>query len=247
MKQTAMSVEVSGNKKIGRVSVINAPFSTCHTDCPWLNNGCYASYGPVSIQERKLDHSASPLEVAREEARLMGELKSGLDLRLHVFGDSRTRAGTKILARAAREYMKRWGKKIWTYTHAWRRVQSEDWGQISVLASCETADHVREAWSRGYAAAIVVDSHPGEKAYLIDGIKVIPCPAESREVTCESCRLCMNSDRLRENKLAIGFSAHGSGAKRVKNTLSAMNAQSISELRARAEQSQSKRVALQTI
>jgi hypothetical protein len=55
------------------------------------------------------------------------------------------------------------------------------------------------------------DSIPAER-------HVVQCPAEYRdEVSCDSCRLCARTSR----KSIVAFTAHGSGARKVKELLQA--------------------------
>lgn len=80
-----------------------------------------------------------------------------------------------------------------------------------MLASCETADEVREAAGRGYAASVVVPDFPSDRKFWLDDVAVVPCPAQTRpDVHCSSCRLCFNDRGLLERGTAIGFEVHGS-------------------------------------
>jgi Sigma-70 region 3 len=79
-----------------------------------------------------------------------------------------------------------------------------------VLASCENAADVAAAQVRGYATALVVVDYADRKLYEEDGVNVLPCPAQTKkDVTCSSCGLCMDSERLRAQRLTIGFAVHG--------------------------------------
>jgi hypothetical protein len=99
-------------------------------------------------------------------------------------------------------------------------VLRASWGKVSVLASCETATDVIDAKSKGYATAVVVDKFASDKAYHVDGIKVIPCPeATGKAANCSECRLCWNDSRLQVMNATIAFEAHGNGANKVKNAL----------------------------
>ena len=110
-------------------------------------------------------------------------------------------------------------KKVFTYTHSWRDIPRETWGvKISVLASCETVPQALEAMGRGYAAALVVGEHPQDGRVWYPhgsggGIRVIPCPEQTRGVTCRECRLCMRDGLLKGIRAVIAFAAHG-GRKR---------------------------------
>jgi hypothetical protein len=146
-------------------------------------------------------------------------------LRLHVVGDAKTEAAARELGAAARRYTvrgnaPRCGKKVWTYTHAWRTVPRKSWGDaVSVLASVETVREAREAMAKGYAAAVVVAAFERESAYPIDGTTVLPCPNQTRGVTCRDCGLCRDDERLRSAGLVIAFQAHGARGAAVRQTL----------------------------
>jgi hypothetical protein len=60
----------------------------------------------------------------------------------------------------------------------------------------------------GYAAAVVVAAFEGEGVYRIDGVTVLPCPQQTRGVTCRDCGLCRDDQRLRSARLVIAFQAH---------------------------------------
>ena len=223
----AIAVETSTNAKLGPVSATYASQASCPLSCPWLGNGCYAERGPVGFQTRRLNRSAvrSALRIAEAEARAIDALTGDRLLRLHVVGDARTDAAARVLAAAARRYSSRGnvprrGRKVWGYTHAWRTVSRKSWGEcISILASVET---VRDAWhamAQGYAAAIVVSTFERETAYPIDGTTVVPCPNQTREVTCWECGLCRDDKRLRAAGLVIAFEAHGTGGPAIRKTL----------------------------
>ena len=83
----------------------------------------------------------SPLELARAEAKTIDECYDGgkvptdRALRIHVAGDSRTLAGTRLINNAVGRWKWRGGGKVWSYTHAWRHVPREEWSNVSVLAS----------------------------------------------------------------------------------------------------------------
>ncbi len=114
----------------------------------------------------------------------------------------------------------RHGRQLaWTYTHHWRRCDPANWqaeyhgvpvSPISVLASCETVEHVYEAHDRGWATALVVDRHNGPTDYLGRGFRGIACPAQTSDVQCRDCGLCMQSKRNRDLRLVVMFEVHGS-------------------------------------
>lgn len=215
-------VEASQNQKLGDCSATYVSQASCPDSCPFINAGCYGELGFVGMIAARLNRSkiATPLKIARLEAAAIDRLSGVRDLRLHVVGDSPTVRGTKLLAEAASRYTRECGRSVWTYTHAWRTVPRSAWGSVSVLASCETTDDVWRARVRGYATALVVAEFHQDAAYVHEGIRVIPCPAQTRHVTCETCRLCMDDKRLHENNLTIAFAAHGSRSDDIKERIS---------------------------
>jgi hypothetical protein len=147
---------------------------------------------------------------------------AGIDLRLHVSGDSRTVRGTYALAGAALRWRERGGGSVWTFTHSWREVPRAAWGDVSVLASIERLADVERARARGYAPALVVDRFPhDEKCFDAGGVKFIPCPAETKaERTCVECRLCLDrTEWMLETGRGIAFAVHGPGASSAKRHL----------------------------
>lgn len=224
MSKTATLVLLSKNVKIGEVSATYASIDgSCPKDCAHRDSGCYAQAGNVGFTTSRLNRAQGERtredarEVARQEAReIKAAILAGEDtrpLRIHVAGDCRTPSAAETLSKA----VEGWRQKVWSYTHAWKRVSRASWGKVSVLASVDKAEDMALAFERGYAPAIVVESHPADgKAYVReDGIKVIPCPNQTRDVTCVDCGLCMNADKLHSMKAAIAFAAHGVAKKRL--------------------------------
>jgi hypothetical protein len=218
------------------VSITDASIAaTCPDTCGFKAGGCYAKAGFTGFTARKLDEAARGLtgdEVIAEEAHLIdgafrgGRIpqdgaKGGRDLRLHVGGDVGSDRGARLLAGAAGRWRDRGGGAVWTFTHAWREVPHEAWGSISVLASVERQEDIQTARAAGYAAAIVVDKFPSDKAFSLPGstTKIVPCPAETRGKTCVECRLCLDADKLLRRNVAIAFQAHGPTARRAREAL----------------------------
>lgn len=209
----AYATEGSTNRKTGPIATTGVAQVTCPDTCPFRDNGCYAETAKMGHVTRSLNRAAerhTALEAILEEAHLVDQLKGWMPLRLHIVGDCPDDETTQILSAAAARYRTRHNAPVWTYTHAWREVDRASWGQVSVLASCETPDDVDEAHARGYAAALVVDTHPSSSRYELDGVEVIPCPQQTQPgTTCESCLLCSRDDYLRQSRRVIGFAAHG--------------------------------------
>lgn len=235
--KAATFVKCSKNAKIGEKTCATyvSIAATCPT-CPMRGEGCYAENGKLGILAKHLNEGAEGMDardVAREEARLIRAAwrgkpipqdgaRGGRDLRLHVSGDARTPSAARELAAAVAHFQRRGGGVAWCYTHAWKRVARSDWGGISILASMEDAREADAASKHGYTPALVVAYHLSERAYTLPGSDVqwIPCPSQTRGITCDRCRLCMRADALRDSGRGIAFAAHGSRAKTIKRRLS---------------------------
>lgn len=210
--------------------------ATCPSSCPMRDAGCYAQSGFTARGIELLDRAADGLtglqviegearairaafgggRIPRDGARTADGRRRGRDLRLHVAGDvpdEGVESAVTALASAARQWRIRGGGTVWTYTHQWRRVPRSAWGAVRVLASCDRPEEIEQARARGYSAALVVAEFPGPRAFAIPGIRgrVVPCPAQTRGVTCVECRLCLDHDLLKLD-IVIGFAAHGRGA-----------------------------------
>lgn len=211
--------ENTDNQKIGNSSTTYSGLNTCPSDCPFRKGACYAMHGPLGIIFRRLSKTKnSHLREAQAEDEGIRNLSGEKDLRIHTTGDCKSDAAAQIVSNAAKEYCQRFGRKAWTFTHAWRQVKRSSWGQVSVLASCENPSQIKEAQKWGYATALVVKSFSSSKVFKIDGVSVIPCPNQvakhdGRKVTCTQCRLCLDDTNLLKQRLTIGFEAHGPSRK----------------------------------
>ena len=209
----------SGNKKTGKLAVTYAPIAnSCPTEC-WhrIHRTCYALQGNVGMHVRRIEEGSkgkTAIQIATEEAQAIraafnGGLVPNIPLRLHVAGDSRTITGTKKLAAACVDWKNRGGDSAYTYTHAWGKVPKSAWQGVSVLASVETIEGAKKALRRGYAPAITVAEHTSDKAQNVNGVKLIPCPEQTKGIPCIKCRLCFNADKLAAKNTGIAFAIHG--------------------------------------
>lgn len=206
--------------------------ATCPKNCALKNEGCYSQTGNTFFTVRRLDQNAgkkSGIAVANEEALAIdnawkgGKVPNGQLLRIHVSGDCTTDNSAKIVSSAAERWLNRGGKNVWSYTHAWRRVKRNSWGKVNVLASMENPKDGKLAIKRGYAPALVVGSFKSDKAFVAEGIRWIPCPAQTKEnVTCADCKLCHNVDKLAERNAGIAFETHGAQKNKAKRHLTVL-------------------------
>ena len=70
---------------------------------------------------------------------------------------------------------------------------------------------IERARNNGYAPAIVVDEFKSPKAFKLNDCetKFIPCPAQTMDKDCVTCKLCFKSEYLYKNNIGIAFAAHG--------------------------------------
>jgi hypothetical protein len=229
--------------------------ASCPATCQLRKEGsCYSFSGPIAIHLKALNENytkaaskrrkhpilISADRAAVQEAQLIEASfegketipqdgpKGGRDLRIHGFGDARTKRAARRLGDAASHWVSRKGGQPWTYTHAWKTVPRRYWGSdISVLASLDNISDIQAAQDAGYAVAVVVDTFKnGSKAWEdTNGNKFIPCPSQVSDgkVSCVKCRLCLRDSYLKENKLIVTFSAHGGGSNKIKRRLSVVN------------------------
>jgi hypothetical protein len=221
-------VERSGDRKLTHAKNVSStwvPQQSCHSDCPFKANGCYAEFNKSGLHTHRLNRVARQakqalaklrVRLAREEASLIRTKLTGTrQLRVHVVGDCATPQAASIVGAAMVDHEKKHGQPAWTYTHSWRRILPKHWKGARVMASCEKAEDVPKAMARGYAAVLVVPPHPTNKVYQFKGLNIVPCPAQFKDktgkypVTCEYCTLCKNPDRLRERNLVVGFQPDG--------------------------------------
>lgn len=218
------AIEKSQNKKTGNVSATYAPIQSCPKTCPFLDHGCYAQSGPTGWTLNRLNRNCktnSSVEIAKEEAKEIRGLTGKRDLRLHVVGDARSRKAVEILAAAAKDHIAKANKKVWTYTHAWREVPRESWGDVSVIASCETFEDIELARTRGYATSMVIsDDFMGTKKH--GKLTLVACPGITEGKTCETCRICMNDKKIKESNKVVCFFPHGAGLNKAKKALEAL-------------------------
>lgn len=214
--------------------------ATCPSVCPFRDAGCFAQAGAQHLTMGRLDAAGrrtTALEVSLAEAQALhglwkggvpldGHSGNGRDLRLHVGGDVSCERGAAALSGAVRALKVRGLGAAWTYSHRHREIPRAAWRSISVLASCETEVDVELAVRRGYVPAITVPEFPrGRKAFSFGGVRMIPCPFEAgeRKVTCVTCRLCLDDDKLRRRGLGIAFAAHGKDADAARTRLRVLN------------------------
>lgn len=168
--------------------------------------------------------NAPLIQIQQQETDAIRKLSGQLILRLKVGGDTPTKEYAEGLADACKAYTKKAGRPAYGYTHNWQQIPRESFGGISMLASCDNISDIADAKAKGYATATVVSHFPnGNKLFVIDGHKLVPCPnqtaSEEKPVQCTDCKLCCNDANLRKHDITIAFEAHGRKAEQLKSTL----------------------------
>lgn len=231
----ALFVAESKNAKIAGSHGVSATYASIEGTCPrscrlYAERTCYAMAGYVRYVLNRFKSGGTSVGIANEEAGAIREAfgggpvpqdgaRGGRDLRLHVSGDCRTVTGARVLASAARDWLLRGGGAVWTYTHAARTVPRAAWGDVQVLGSIDSLADLPAVRKQGYAPARYVAEFPSEKAWHEAGTRWIPCPAQSRDLACTDCRLCLNVDALRKRGAGIAFAAHGARRNTLKRRL----------------------------
>jgi hypothetical protein len=252
----AIAALKTANKKVGNCYVTSAGQESCPNGsnssytCPFLNKGCYAESGPQGVTTDRLNSNgarASSLEIAKAEADALNKLNDYLQtyeggpskpLRLHIVGDAVTTEAVQVLEEASRPFIRKNDfqqgivngakgvTKVWAYTHGWRDVPRSAWGDISILASCETVEDMQAAHDRGYAVAAVVTAYRGTekwKPFESGGFKILPCPEEAKpkaeKPQCHECGFCLRDKSLRSSKTVIAFISETSTKTKAATTL----------------------------
>lgn len=220
----------SNNHKLGKVASTWSTKYTCPSRCPFYGK-CYPKHGPSKFTSLPLDDTRKekPIVFAKREAKLIDKLNVKTPLRLKVYGDAPDRESAQVLRDACHGFMERTGQPVWGYTHAWDVVEPEDWGKVSILASCETAAEVEEATQKGWATALVVPKFLSHKRYVTaEGVDITPCPNQTakkkgKKITCDMCKLCMDKEKLLTLGTTIGFEVHNDTSGEIKAAVKEKN------------------------
>lgn len=215
--------------------------ATCPSSCPYKGSGCYAQAGMTvfALDRTAIYDKWTGVDVAQAEVKIIDGAwvkgvpqdggAGGRDMRLHVSGDVSSTSSARLLGGAARRWTERGGGTVWTYTHRWSEIDRSVWGPIVVLASVETVAEARETLARGYAPALTVERHTSKHAMKNDGIRFVPCPAQTKAKTCVECRLCFH-ENLVERRMGVTFAIHGQSSETAITKLRKLNGRGQLEL-----------------
>tara|TARA_R100001443_G_scaffold2188_1_gene7388 strand:- start:85 stop:780 length:696 start_codon:yes stop_codon:yes gene_type:complete len=207
----------SQNKKVGKgIPVTTSEKKSCPKTCPFLDS-CYASTGPLAL------HWAKTSEGLRggnwnDLCNFVESLPKDQFFRHNQAGDLFATDGlldTGLLDSLVKANK---NKKGYTYTHHVlnahnvAQLKKANSAGFTVNASCQSLTECDAAISKGLPTVCVVDSEKPTPKTTPAGHKVLVCPAQTSETSCDKCRLCQKSER---NNLVIAFKAHGTRKKLV--------------------------------
>lgn len=222
-------VRVSSNKKTGPIPVSSTAAQSCPIACPMRTDnagGCYASRGNSAIHWRAL--SEGKASTAVDAAGLFHAIKGlprGQLWRMNEAGDL-LHENENISAEYIRGLIDaNKGKAGFTYTH--HALNAHNAALISeanaegftVNVSTNNPQHADTVRAQYPGLPVVTlmspDAWQGKHTVKTPaGNTIVQCPAEYQEnITCSNCGLCAVSSR----KGIVGFTAHGTGKKRVIN------------------------------
>lgn len=208
----------SGNRKTGPIPVSITDPSSCPTSCAFFGNGCYAAYGHLgwhwrTTSTRGLSWRAFCARVAELEPGTVWRHNEAGDLPGE--GEDIDRFALNQLVRANE------GRRGFTFTHKpvlrnlanRRAIRGALARGFTINLSADSLAHADELAALELAPVAVVLAHdaPPRATRTPAGRKVVVCPAQTSELTCERCRLCAAPQR----KAIVGFLAHGQFKARV--------------------------------
>lgn len=212
-------MRVSGNAKTGPIPVTTSSRSTCPKSCPFMNNGCYAEYGHLSLHWNKVSNGTRGGSLA-EVCEQIKQLPKNQLWRWAQAGDL-PGDGVRLNARAVASLVKaNAGKRGFGYTHYDPAlahnasvIAKANEGGFVINLSANSLAHADQLVRMQIAPVVVVlPSNQTEPLRTPDGNLVAVCPASVRDdIDCARCGVCA----VPGHKAIIGFPAHGTGAKKI--------------------------------
>lgn len=219
----------STNKKTGPIPVSTSDERTCPNSCPWLNRGCYASFGPLRLHWKKVSHNDRGSDFSRFLLQIRS-LPRGQLWRHNQAGDlpgSENRINKSNLGRLTLSASHTRG---FTYTHKpvegrsetakrnRKAIKDANSASFTINLSGNGIEHADKLVKLKIApVTTILPSDIRVRSFMSPGgNKVVVCPATTEEdVTCDTCELCAIPNR----KSIIGFPAHGAGKKTIDQRL----------------------------
>lgn len=220
-----------GNSQTGKMLTITAERRTCPSSCPFYDKGCYALYGNLRIHwpkvfRRGMELAQLVLEIMAYGLRMSRKLavvyaRYGQAGDLPGEGEEIDAGAVKALAKAARQG----GVRLFGYTHKPMTKANQKivkWANRNGFVINLSANGLHDAdrlANLGIAPVAVALADTSAK-YTPQGKKITYCPTKvGVPLTCDECGLCA----IAERKAIIGFPAHGTGARYVRETVAALD------------------------
>lgn len=219
------TVEVSGNAKIGFMGATYRKVGeTCPSTCSHLlSKSCYALSSFTGMHQRNAVRDAFDgmtyydfIKTLSESPKKLAKIRN--TVRLHVsgdffFGDEIDTAYVNGVKLAHETFKNILG---YTYTHRYSDFGAYNWPEnLVVNASCDTVQDIKTAQALGWPTVTTTNANDTRKRWEQDGVTFVTCPAQTANLTCDQCRLCMKKDR----KFTVAFRAHGASKKKVKDVV----------------------------
>lgn len=212
-------VAKSQNIKTGEIPVIMSDSRTCPDACSFKKSfSCYAKFSFLKIHWNKLDKG----KIGDSFTKLVQNIRNipqNQLFRLNQAGDLpgvNNRINIKMLKRLVSVAK---GKPVLSYTHKLVLGNSQTainnrkyikWanqnGFLINLSADGLIDADKKANLKIGPVCVVLPSDSPNKLFTPQGRKVIACPAQYKNLTCDDCRLCSKN-----RSVIISFKAHGSG------------------------------------
>ena len=203
----------SSNKKTGPIPVSTTSSDSCPDICAFKGAGCYAESGPLLLHWRKVGNErGSSLDAFTDKIKALPE---GQLWRHNQAGDLPGVNG-KIDARALTKLVvANQGKCGFTYTHKpptkrnLKLIRKANDAGFTINLSGNNINHAIELTKHNLPVATVIPID-SPKYQVINGHKIVTCPAAYRDTDCATCKLC----QVRDRSYIIGFPAHGTSKKK---------------------------------
>jgi hypothetical protein len=207
----AKLVRISHNKKTGPIPVSYSYKESCPDSCALKDKGCYADIGPVQLVWKRVSDS---WEDFISDVR---SLRRGTFWRHNVAGDlpgTNNTVDHHLLNQLVKANK---GKQGFTFTHKpvgysgqalvnARAIYAANKQGFTINLSAEGLKEADRLYDLSIApVVVVVPSDAPKHMRTPKGRRVVTCPAEDSDMTCNDCRLCANSNR----KGIVAFRAHG--------------------------------------
>lgn len=220
LTRQSSNIKLTGKKKVKFASSMRQVGTTCPSTCNFLKSGtCYALGGATAIHQRK----ATPSSVdGTNLVEFVKTLAPNTIMRHHVSGDffknGDIKEGSNEFDEEYFEYVLDAAKirpdiTFYTYTHDYTKIDLSKYEipkNLLINASCDTVEQVQDARSKGWNTTLTVGMDFEGKR---QGNFVV-CPAQTSELSCAECKLCM-----KDRKFTVLFKAHGFGAKKLTRQL----------------------------